>query len=291
MVENDVACDGSVRFVREIQKSGNTRRFLDAYKLFPLGQPKLGGESTEFVHRAYLGAAVNDQFYLNDNLPQLYKETRRVLRAAKKEPTLESLYEYAMAMIIFPWMESEGNGAEKLLKQLAEKGHPGAMYEYGLQLYIKQKDIAEAIKWIAQASKYGLSRAEYRLGKLLLSSPWVINDEKKALFWFESAAQKGDEAAALHVAKIKLTTKNKTLIDVTGAIQYLDAISSSQNLNPEYQYLLSISYRLRPQRDFKKSVELLEKAISMGMRTNWDTSEWQALLAKMLQGNITVTDF
>ncbi|MGY0314109.1 tetratricopeptide repeat protein (plasmid) [Alteromonas macleodii] len=291
VVENDVACDGSVRFVREIQKSGNTRRFLDAYKLFPLGQPKLGGESTEFVHRAYLGAAVNDQFYLNDNLPQLYKETRRVLRAAKKEPTLESLYEYAMAMIIFPWMESEGNGAEKLLKQLAEKGHPGAMYEYGLQLYIKQKDIAEAIKWIAQASKYGLSRAEYRLGKLLLSSPWVINDEKKALFWFESAAQKGDEAAALHVAKIKLTTKNKTLIDVTGAIQYLDAISSSQNLNPEYQYLLSISYRLRPQRDFKKSVELLEKAISMGMRTNWDTSEWQALLAKMLQGNITVTDF
>jgi hypothetical protein len=71
----------------------------------------------------------------------------------------------------------------------------------------------------------------------------------------------------------------------------LNAISSSQNLNPEYHYLLSISYRLRTERDFKKSVELLEKAISMGMRSNWDTSEWQALLAKMLEGNITVTDF
>lgn len=291
VVENDVASDGSVRYIREIQKSGNTKRFVDAYKLFPLGQPELGQKPTEFVHRAYMGAAIDDQFYLNNNLPRLYKETRRVLRAAKDNPTVESLYQYAMSMIIFPWMESEEDEAETLLKQLAEKGHPGAMYEYGLQLYMQQKDIPDAITWITQASKYGLSRAEYRLGKLFLTSPWIINDERKALFWFESAAEKGDGAAALHVAKIKLTTKNESLIDVSGAIQYLDTIASSQNVNPEYQYLLSISYRLRPQRDFKKSVELLEKAISMGMRTNWDTSEWQALLAKMLEGNISVIDF
>lgn len=291
VVESDVASDGSVRYVREIQKSGNTKRFLEAYKLFPLKQPELGQKPTEFVHRAFMGAAIDDQFYLNNNLPRLYKETRRVLREAKNNPTLESLYQLAMAMVIFPWMESEDNEAENLLKELAEKGHPGAMYEYGLQLYIQQKDIPKGIEWITQASKYGLSRAEYRLGKLLLSSPWVVNDEKKALFWFESAAKKGDKAASLHVAKIKLTANDKSLMDVSGAIKHLDATSSSQNLNPEYHYLLSISYRLRTDRDFKKSVELLEKAISMGMRINWDTSEWQALLAKMLQGNITVTDF
>ncbi|GFD90781.1 hypothetical protein KUL152_30070 [Tenacibaculum sp. KUL152] len=290
VVENDVASDGSVRYVREIQKSGNTKRFLESYRLFPLGQPELGQKPTEFVHRAFMGAAIDDQFYLNNNLPRLYRETRRILREATDNPTLESLYQYAMAMIIFPWMESEDGEAEQLLKELALKGHPGGMYEYGLQLYMQQKDIPEAIKWITEASKYGLSRAEYRLGKLLLTSPWIISDEKKALFWFESAAEKEDEAAALHIAKIKLTTKDKSLIDVSGAIGHLDAISNSQNLNPEYHYLLSISYRLRPQRNFKKSVELLEKAISMGMRTNWDTSEWQALLAKMLEGNITVTD-
>lgn len=290
VVENDVASDGSVRYIREIQKSGNTRRFLDAYKLFPLGEPEFGDKSIEFVHRAYLGAAVNDQFYLNNNLPKLYKETRRILRAAKNKPSLETLYQYAMALVIFPWMENEDGETESLLKQLAEKGHPGAMYEYGLQLYIQQKEISEAVRWITNASKYGLSRAEYRLGKLLQTSPWVVSDEKKALFWFESAAEKGDEAASLHVAKIKLTAADKTLRDVSGAIQHLEDIASSQNLNPEYQYLLSISYRLRPERDFKKSVALLEKAISMGMRTNWDTSEWQALLARMLQGNISVTD-
>ena len=291
VVENDVASDGSVRYVRVIQKSGNTKRFLDAYKLFPLKQPELGQKPTEFIHRAFMGAAIDDQFYLNDNLPRLYKETRRVLREAKNNPTLASLYQFAIAMVIFPWMESEDNEAENLLKDLAEKGHPGAMYEYGLQLYMQQRDIPKGIEWITQASKYGLSRAEYRLGKLLLTSPWIIHDEKKALFWFESAAEKGDEAASLHVAKIKLTANDKSLVDVAGAIEHLNAISSSQNLNPEYHYLLSISYRLRTERDFKKSVELLEKAISMGMRSNWDTSEWQALLAKMLEGNITVTDF
>lgn len=290
VVENDVASDGSVRYIRAIQKSGNTRRFLDAYKLFPLGQPEVGDKPTEFVHRAYMAAAIDDQFYLNDNLPQLYKETRRILRAAKNKPSLETLYQYAMAMVIFPWMQSNENEAESLLKNLAEKGHPGAMYEYGLQLYIQQKEISEAVRWITNASKYGLLRAEYRLGKLLQMSPWVVSDEKKALFWFESAAEKGDEAASLHVAKIKLTANDKSLVDVSGAIQHLEDIAGSQNLNPEYQYLLSISYRLRPERDFKKSVALLEKAISMGMRTNWDTSEWQALLAKMLQGNISVTD-
>jgi len=291
VVENDVASDGSVRYIRDIQKSGNTRRFLDAYKLFPLGQPEVGDKPTEFVHRAYMAAAIDDQFYLNDNLPQLYKETRRILRAAKNKPSLETLYQYAMAMVIFPWMQSDEGEAEMLLKNLAEKGHPGAMYEYGLQLYIQQKEISEAVRWITNASKYGLSRAEYRLGKLLQMSPWVVSDEKKSLFWFESAAEKGDEAASLHVAKIKLTANDKSLMDVSGAIKHLEDIANSQSLNPEYQYLLSISYRLRPERDFKKSVELLEKAISMGMRTNWDTSEWQALLAKMLQGNITVTDF
>lgn len=291
VVENDVASDGSVRYIRDIQKSGNTRRFLDAYKLFPLGQPEVVDKPTEFVHRAYMAAAIDDQFYLNDNLPQLYKETRRILRAAKNKPSLETLYQYAMAMVIFPWMQSDEGEAEMLLKNLAEKGHPGAMYEYGLQLYIQQKEISEAVRWITNASKYGLSRAEYRLGKLLQMSPWVVSDEKKALFWFESAAEKSDEAASLHVAKIKLTANDKSLMDVSGAIKHLEDIANSQSLNPEYQYLLSISYRLRPERDFKKSVELLEKAISMGMRTNWDTSEWQALLAKMLQGNITVTDF
>ena len=291
VVENDVASDGSVRYIRDIQKSGNTRRFLDAYKLFPLGQPEVGDKPTEFVHRAYMAAAIDDQFYLNDNLPQLYKETRRILRAAKNKPSLETLYQYAMAMVIFPWMQSDEGEAEMLLKNLAEKGHPGAMYEYGLQLYIQQKEISEAVRWITNASKYGLSRAEYRLGKLLQMSPWVVSDEKKSLFWFESAAEKGDEAASLHVAKIKLTANDKSLMDVSGAIKHLEDIANSQSLNPEYQYLLSISYRLRPERDFKKSVELLEKAISMGMRTNWDTSEWQALLAKMLQGNITVTAF
>ncbi|MBU3020422.1 tetratricopeptide repeat protein [Aestuariibacter sp. A3R04] len=291
VVENDVASDGSVRYVSVVQKSGNTQRYLNAYKLFPLSKPVLNGKPAAFVHRAYLGAAISDQFTLNKEIPSLYRETRRIVRTAKSNPSLASLYEYAMAMVVFPWMQSEAGEAEALLKQLAVKGHPAAMYEYGMQLYLSQKAIPEAIHWITEASKFGLVRAEYRLGKLLLSSPWVIADEKKALFWFESAMKKGNDAAALHTAKIKLTSADASLLDVEGAIQHLDSIVGSQNLNPEYYYLLSLSYRLRPERDFKRAVEELERAISMGRRTNWDTSEWEASLAKMLEGSITVTDF
>ncbi len=269
VVENDVAGDGPVRYTRAIQKSGNTRRFLDAYKLFPLGQPELGDKPKDFVNRVNMAAAIDEQFYLNDNLPQLYKETQRILRAAKNKPSFETLYQYVMAMVIFPWVQNNENEAESLLKDFAEKGHPEAMYEYGLQLYIQQKEISEAVRWITNASKYGLSGAEYRLSKLLQISPWFVGDEKKALFRFEPAADKGDEGASLHVAKIKLTANDKSLVDVSGAIRNLKYIAIYQNRNPKYQYLLSIFYRLRPERDFKKSVELLEKAISMGKRTNW----------------------
>lgn len=291
IVENDVARDGSVRYAHEIQKFGNTKRYLDAYKLFPLSTPDFKGKPAEFIHRAFLGAAISDQFTLHKKLPTLYQETRRILRRVKENPTLEAQYQYAMAMVVFPWMQNEESNAETLLKHLAIKGHPAAMYEYGIQLYLQQKEIPEAIRWITKASTFGLSRAEYRLGKLLLASPWVVEDEGKALFWFESAMQKGNDAAALHAAKIKLTAKNTALLDVEGAIRRLNTVADSQSLNPEYFYLLSLSYRLRTDRDFKRAVEELERAIMMARRNNWDTSEWEVLLAKMLEGKITVTDF
>ncbi|RDV29116.1 sel1 repeat family protein [Alteromonas aestuariivivens] len=291
VVENDVAADGSVRYISEVQKSGSVRRYVDSYKLFPLEKPDLNGKPVEFVNRAYLGVAASDKFQLIEELPRLYGETRKIIRAAEQSESLEDQYQYAMAMIMFPWLEEQPNQARELLKQLAIQGHPSAMYEYGLQLYMAQEDIPEAVKWITEASKFGLARAEYRLGKLLLTSPWVIHDESKALFWFESAMQKSHEAAALHAAHIKLTAKNQQLRDVEGAIQYLSRVEATQGLNPEYYYLLALSYKDRPDRDYKLAFQNLEKAIFMAGQANWDTSEWEGLLAKLLQGNITVTDF
>ncbi|WP_016956539.1 tetratricopeptide repeat protein [Catenovulum agarivorans] len=289
IVEHDVATDGSVRNISKIQKAGLTSRYMNDYKLFPLAQPQFKGQAVEFPTRVFMGAAATDNFELADQLPRLYGSIRAIVRKAENSNSLHDQHQYAMAMVNFPWLEEQPNQAKTLLKSLAQQGHPASMYEYGFKLYTEQKDIPEAVKWITEASKYGLARAEYRLAKLLTSSPWVKKDEKKALFWFESAMEKGHAAATLHAAKIKLTADDETLRDVEGAIEYLAMAQQSQTLNPEFFHLLAISYKDRPARDFKLVVENLERAIFMGSRANWDVSEWQALLAEFTTGNVTIS--
>lgn len=290
IVESDVAKDGSARNVSKVQKKGLTNRYIEEYTLFPLSKPMFKGEPVEFVTRSYMGLAADDAFAVVHNMPRLYGDIRKIVNTAEKSIALHDQYQYAMAMINFPWLEKESGHAEKLLKSLAQQGHPGAMYEYGLKLYMEQRQIPEAVKWITEASKFGLARAEYRLGKLLLSSPWVETDEKKALFWFESAMQKGHNASVLHAAKIKLTAQDKALLDVNGAIEYLDNAKQSLQLNPEYFHLLALSHKQRPNRDFSQVIDNLEQAIFMANQTNWDVSEWEGLLASLMQGDITVTD-
>ncbi|MCF2948844.1 sel1 repeat family protein [Paraglaciecola aquimarina] len=290
IVETDVASDGSKRNIQKLQKHGLTRGYLDKYKLFPTAKPQFKGKPVDFVTRSYMGVAADDAFAFVDQQPRLYGDIRKIVRAAEKSDTLEEKYQHAIAMTMFPWLEKQPNQAENLMKNLALRGHPAAMYEYGFMLYTKQKDIPEAVKWITEASKYGLARAEYRLGKLLTSSPWVQSDEKKALFWFESAMEKGHDAATLYAAKIKLTSQDPTLKDVAGAIEYLALAEKPQRLNPEYFHLLALSYKDRPARDFKLVIDNLERAIWMGNQANWDTSEWQDLLSQFTTGKVTIAD-
>ncbi len=114
-----------------------------------------------------------------------------------------------MALLNFPWLSQKEGEAEERLLALSIAGHPGAMYEYGMLLYREQRDIPVAIQWISQSSKYGLARAEYRLGKILTSSPWVEHDEEKALFWFESAMTKAHLPSAIRAIDIKLNATDK----------------------------------------------------------------------------------
>jgi TPR repeat protein len=290
IIEHDVATDGSIRNISKVQKSGLTTRYMNDYKLFPLAQPQFKGQAVEFPTRVFMGAAANDNFELANNLPRLYGSIRAIVRKAENSNSLHDQHQYAMAMVNFPWLEKQPNQVKTLLKSLAEQGHPASMYEYGFKLYTEQNDIPEAIKWITEASKYGLARAEYRLAKLLTSSPWVKKDEKKALFWFESAMEKGHAAATLHAAKIKLTAVDETLRDVEGAIEYLGMAQKSHKLNPEFFHLLAISYKDRPARDFTLVVKNLEHAIFMGSQANWDVSEWQAQLAEFTTGNVSITE-
>lgn len=290
IVEHDVAKDGSIRYLSEAQKFGSARKYIEAYQLFPLAKPEFNGQPVEFVHRTFMGTALYDQFYIMDKQPSLYRQVRRISKKAEESDALAVQYQYAMALLNFEWLQKKPNQAETLLAELAKKGHPGAMHEYGMKLYREQKQIDKAIYWISEASKFGLTRSEYRLARILQTSPWVVHDDKKALFWYESAISKGDAASTVKAAEIKLTSQNNELRDINGAIKYLESVKVSQRNNPEYFYLLALSYKDREQRDFKLVVKYLEQAIRMGNRANWDTSEWQDLLSRLTTGRVTIIE-
>ncbi|MGJ8678887.1 tetratricopeptide repeat protein [Paraglaciecola sp.] len=290
IVEHDIGPDGSKRNMFDIQKMGSTLTIRDEYKLFPTAIPTFKGEPTEFVHRAYMGAATYSKFTMVQENEPMYANILRSVKDKKNSTELNAQYEYVMALQNFSWVtQEEGEVAQRLLA-LSKLGHPGAMYEYGMKLYREQTDIKEAIKWIGLASSYGLTRAEYRLGRLFVTSPWVKYDEHKALFWFEMAAEKDHAAAALKAAELKLTTTSPELFDVQGAIDLLAQIEQKQHTNPEYFYVLAQSYRKRENRDFSQVIKHLEKAIFMGSSANWDVSEWQDLLSKLTQGNVYITE-
>lgn len=290
IIDHDVATDGSKRNITEVQKIGSALTLLDEYALFPLPVPTFDGKAVEFIHRSYMGSAAYNKFKLADVAPNLYGNIIRTVKKLKSSSAISDRFQYMMALQNFPWLKQDVGEVENGLLELSKQGHSGAMFEYGLKLYREQTEIEQAIHWISEASKYGLARAEYRLGKLLTSSPWVKYDERKALFWFNSAVEKDHIAATLKAIELRLTATDKNLHDVESAIRLLDKIEAKQRNNPEYFYLLALSHKDRKNRDFTQVIEYLEKAIFMGQTKNWDTNEWQDLLSKLTQGRVTIVE-
>ncbi|MDQ9093920.1 sel1 repeat family protein [Pseudoalteromonas haloplanktis] len=291
ILDIDIAPDGSVRNYFEVQKLGGpVSRLIEEFVHFPQPKPSINGHHIDFVHRVFLGAAGHSKSTLVNENEQMYSQILRVARKLAKGESLNERYQHAMALLNFPWLTQEEGEAEKKLLALANIGHPGAMYEYGLLLYREQRDIPTAINWISQSSKYGLVRSEYRLGMILNSSPWVQQDQRKALFWFSSAMNKGDINSAIRAIDIKLNAKDKSLIDVESAVLDLQEIEHKHANNPEYYYLLALSFRDRKARDFSKFVSNMRTAIKRGNSANWDTSEWQALLDRSTVGRVYITE-
>ncbi len=291
ILDIDIAEDGSIRNYFEVQNmGGSAERLINEFILFPQPKPSINNQHTSFVHRVFLGAAVYSKSILIDKSEHMYAQILRTSKTLKQGTTLNDRYQYAMSLLNFPWLTSEPQEAEQKLLALAKLGHPSAMYEYGMLLYREQRNIPEAINWISQSSKYGLIRAEFRLAMILNTSPWVQQDKSKALFWFSSAMNKGDINASIRAIDIKLNAKDKSLIDVESAVQDLKNIEYQHGNNPEYYYLLALSYRDREARDFSQFVRNMRIAINRGNSLNWLTSEWQELLDKSTVGNVYIND-
>ncbi|MGJ8681211.1 tetratricopeptide repeat protein [Paraglaciecola sp.] len=290
VIDYEVGPDGSIRNISELQTIGYSRRVLERFAQNSTAEPSFNGERVNFINRSYLGTADYDSFEIRNRYKQLYSRIGRYVKRWKNSDTLQDKYQYAMALTKFSWLKREEGEAEKRLKVLAEAGHAKAQYEYGLTLYREQKDIKQAIHWISEASKYGLSEAEYLLGQILYTSPWVKNDQQKALFWFESAAAKGYVPASLKFAELSLLADEKSLHDVPKAIEYLDAIATQERENPQYYFLQAVSHKNRDNRQFENVVKNMELAIHYGEIYNWDVSYWKSLLAKWVTGSVSIRD-
>lgn len=290
IADYDVAPDGSVRNITPVQSIGFTRRAEEELQTVTMPQPNFNGQFVHFLNRTGMGFAHYDKFQMSDEMPAFYDRMRRLARKLKDSDKPDDMYRYAMALTHFNWLRQAPEEAQQKLLSAANQEHPHAQYEYGLKMYREQSNIAEAIYWIGSAAKYGLDRAEYRLGYILHNSPWVVKDEKKALHWYSLAAAKNHQAAMLKSAELKLLANDKSLHDQKGAIDLLQAVERDQSYNPTYHYLFAVSRIRGEYRDFRKVVEHMRRAIDLGDDLNWDVSEWERQLENWTTGRVTITN-
>lgn len=290
IVDYDVGPDGSIRNVSPVQEIGYARSLYENFVMKTFPSPNFKGSRVNFVNRSYIGAANFSKYTMRDGNIKLYDKLRRVANRLKISPIQEDKYQYAMMLLTFKWLKQQNGEVDQLLKKLAEDNHPKAQYEYGAKLYREQTDIQQGIYWISEASKYGHTKAEYLLGTILHSSPWVVNDEKKSLFWYESAMNKGHLAAKLKAADLRMLATDPSLHNIDMANEYLISMQEQQRNNPEYYFLLAIAEKNRAGRDFQQVIEHVEKAISLGEKFNWDVSYWQGLVQKWTTGKVYIAD-
>lgn len=293
VIDYEIAQDGTSRNIEEFNVVGkldskvklNLQQFLTDKPQFA------NGKNATFISRAYVGLAGFTLETIQKRYQQLYVSLYRECRKLKASESIDDQYQYVMTLMGFQWLPREDGEIDKILDALAVQGHPLAQYEYGLKLYREQRDIPKAIYWIGEAAKSGVARAEYRLGKLMLDSPWVKNDEIKALFWFESASKKQYTAAKLGAAEIRLMSKNLKLRNQEIAQIYLSSIPNTEQDSPKYEYLKAMSYFNKVPRELSNAVKSMRVAIDLADKYNWDTADWQSTLEDWTSGGrITVTD-
>ncbi|MEH6551258.1 MAG: hypothetical protein V7711_00015 [Pseudomonadales bacterium] len=75
-----------------------------------------------------------------------------------------------------------------------------------------------------------------------------------------------------------MLAKSPDHINVEEAGEILADIAEAQSDNPEYQYLMAISFSKMEPRQLSKTVTHMHAAIYMGKELNWDVSDWEKQL-------------
>jgi TPR repeat protein len=240
---------------------------------------------TQWFEISYFGTQLAS---FKQRSPELKRRLPKIARKMKQDTTQLGRYQYATLLWYLPWLETK-DSATDLLSQLAAENYAPAMYMLGKYQFKWMTDVPNGVKLITHAAELGHSLARYRLGTILQQSSWVEKDNATALYWFELAAGK-IAPANLKAAEIRLLGPKPELINIERGKALLNTVKKSDRGDPMYLFLMAIYHKEAQQKDIKKSIRYLEKAIQRGKLQYWDTSEWQALLDKMLLGNISVND-
>jgi TPR repeat protein len=290
-VDYDIALDGSTRNMQPLQTMGHTAPALYELSTHKTPAPYFKDTNVHFFYRAHIGLASFSEGQMKDKYRKFNSLLKRKTKKLRKSTVLEDKFKLALALMAFEWLAEDETEINQLLLDLSMSGHPMAQYEYGAKLYREQNNITQAIHWIGEASKYGISKAEYLLGRILLNSPWVEHDEQKALFWLESAAKKAHQSAQLKTAELKLLANNSDLHNLEEAQKYLFEYPEKGHDQPEYQYLMAmVNNQVKPRR-LSDAVQYLRTAIDLGEDLDWDVSAWQNQLTRWTtSGSVTIVE-
>lgn len=265
-----------------------------------------------FYFSALVGSSVSR---LKDESKDLFRQEWHKLRALLA-PSMNQQFQLAMLTIHHRWMflndelKFEDDKKEKEYKALVEssrakiellakQNYLPAMFELGVSKFSDRyylnhvpKQVVDnkrvGLDYIVKAARYNFAPAEFRLGMMFLASPWVEKNEQKARFWFQSAAEKGLQPAILRLAELLLTAEDNSLHDVAKATRLLEQFTNKAD--PEYFYLLALTYKDQSKPQWRKFFDNLSRAILAGTRHSWDVSEWQALYNHHMKGSITISD-
>jgi len=287
----DVAKDGSVRNISQVKTSGAVDSAIFDLSMNTLPTPTFNDKKVHFVNRTYLGIANYNRFRMRREYYSFYKSIKRLSDTLSKSDSARDQFDYGMTLMNYPWLTQEEGDVDRLLKTAAENGFLLAKYEYGLKLYREQSNIEQAVHWLYLASKGELEQAQYRLARLLLDSPWIIKDEKKAMFWLKEASNQGHIFAKQKSAEIKILSNDQAIQDIKGAIGILNEIAVQQEEDPQYQYLQAMVHAKKEDRELPKAVKYIRSAIKLANGLNWDITPWQAQLNRWTSGGVvTIQD-
>lgn len=278
--EFDIAPDGTTRNIDMPFSYGlNSRRAIRKVRHYKFEKPTFKGEPVYFSTRIGLGNAglsyALSKFSIYDRYPRLGRLIRKNKRNVKTGNAID-LYNYALTLIYIPGLRREPNAVEELLTAAAEQGFDEAQFILGMKLYREQKDPEMAVRWIVEAAKQGLANAEYRLGKILLESPWFERDERKAAFWLNRAAKQGYVYALRDMADLHLFAQTSNLHNAGKALTYLTRIERVDRYSPETFYSLAIAHKKDD--DKRTAIKKLKKAIYIGNQLGRDVREWKTML-------------